>query len=393
MINWLKVKAFQLADKITLANDPFDEFKRKIVPAHADVTLDNIEQLFFQQIQDQFLLSNGIFTIRKTYPGEAIDLGDQALWHGMYCAMLANRYMKTKDDKTLRYLTLGLAAAWNILLEKELLVRGRDPVTGRFEDDASNDTLTGILAACFYAKKAGVDIKPLIFPVVNELLDHDYSLVDQDGKPTTFGKLEQGILTDPLRLTLLLACLKVADVAGHPVAQDHYVNLRDRYRSLIPYALVQLKGPLVNLGQDYDVWRAAMHLQVLKVLDTSLFDPCTQGLQRIWRLSEKSYNPFLMRLCFAENTFNRGRERLTEFDPLNRGLQLETDNTSKLESLGLIRVLWKSQNMASQPLPFWMMDQQDFFWQRNLFSLGGWKGYTDERMRFSGLDFLCAYWF
>lgn len=387
LANLIKTKGIRFADFLTKHHDLFDEFTRPILlPANA-MPLEEMEAFFFKQIQDDFILSNGIFTIRKVYAMETVDLGDQALWHGIYTAMLAKKFLST-GDKSVKLLLDTSLVAMKQLFQNGFLVRGRDPISNAIQDDVSNDALTGIMAGIYFATKAGGNTVDLAEMIGTELINHNYALVNQDGSPTTYGQLENGILTDPLRITLLLAMLHTCVLAGYSKAFWHFVRLSMKYENLIPYAYVRL----IWLYKDYDMHRAALHLYVLEQGPTvEISNLAAQGLERIWSFARKSMNPWVGALCGHPCV-----ERLAEFDIAARGLQVQMTNSDKADhwaKYGVRIILWNDNWEASQPLPFWAIGSQDFFFQRDLFSLDNWEGATDTSLRFSGLDFLCAYWF
>lgn len=385
--NLIKTGGIRFADFLTNHHVVFDKFTRPIIPPAAPMSLEDMESYFFKQIQASFILSNGIFTIRKVYDSEPVDLGDQALWHGIYTAMLAKKFLST-GDKSVKLLLDASLVAMKQLFQNGFLVRGRDPVSGAIQDNVSNDALTGIMAGIYFATKAGANTADVAAMIGTELINHNYALVNQDGSPTTYGQLENGVLTDPLRITLLLAMLRTCVLAGYVPAFEHFVKLSMKYGSLIPYAYVRL----IWLYKDYDMHRAALHLYVLEQGPTvEISNLAAQGLERIWKFAERAQNPWVGALCGHLCV-----DRLKEFDPVVRGWQIERINSTKADywkQWGIRFIIWNDRWEASQPLPFWAMGTQDFFFQRDLFSLDNWQGSTDAHLRFSGLDFLCAYWF
>jgi hypothetical protein len=405
LLSLLKATAIKATDLVNSSYDPFDEFTRPIL-RRTSMTLGGKSAAFDQQLRANFILPNGVFNYRLVYDGEPLDLGDQCLWHGICTATYAWKYAVTHDPAdaaTLRDLLTAMAVhhygpnLW--------LIRGITPDKSRFADDASNDSLTGHLAGLWFGWKYGdaacqVIASSILKCTAEELLENNDSLMRQDGTPTTYGKLVDGWKTDPLRLTLALG---VYAAAGYTLKDgrfaDRYLKLYNTYREIVGF-------PKVNLlwwGKEYDTPRAAMHLCVLADLfqtpcETS--DRVRYGLKRIWEMEHKTADPYLFGLaakhgCVRSEEIPRVMSRLHEYEVEERGTQLERLNSKDAaywKDHGVKFFMWGGHLRASQPLPFWKIGSQDFFPQRNLFSVDNYAGSTDARLKYAGLDFLASYW-
>jgi hypothetical protein len=220
----------------------------------------------------------------------------------------------------------------------------------------------------------------MLLPWVKNLKEHNWALVAQNGQPTPFGQLDNGIImTDPLRITLLLAILSLA-MAYDPSYHADYVQLYAKYKPILAYPKVKL----LWLDTSYDTHRAAISLHILYWMTRD--EVYKKGLKRIWRISKKSNNAWVAVLCaeaIEENVDNYVENVLCTFDYQIRQFgNMQTLNT------GWPSVKWGDKYRAKKPLPFNKRGSQDFFWQRHPFSLAEWVGVTVPDTFHSGLDFL-----
>jgi hypothetical protein len=238
--------------------------------------------------------------------------------------------------------------------------------------------------------------------VADELINHNYALVLPNGKPTEFGALINGLLTDPLRLALCLCILKVASkITGEPLYEQHYRKIERSYNAggLAAYA----KAKLVTIEKKYDSHRAAICLSILADLEDegSLKTSYQKGLLRTWAIEHKSGNSWIAFLSARQNPLtvseiNQAKKTLLEFTVEKKlAGNLETKNSDKgdqLKQYGVRLMKWGGQWVTSQPLPRWMSGTQDFIWQRSLYSADNWMGNTIPDTYHNGGDFLVAYW-
>jgi hypothetical protein len=95
------------------------------------------------------------------------------------------------------------------------------------------------------------------------------------------------------------------------------------------------------------------------------------------------------------------RHVLGEFEMTKKRWPLEVENAGKRLS-GFNNQSWvvktwddKGTPRSYQPIPLWAMGSQDFFWQRNRFSVNDHAGVTTPAQassRHNGGDYLCAYY-
>lgn len=361
-INLIKVGAIWLADTINRLFDPFEE---KVFNDVAD--LRDLEAKFSKDIEANFK-NGGWFLYQKSMPEDA---GDHALFQSLYTGYRALK---------------GNLDSYNLpdLFINDRLIRGYR-ADGSPNDTTSNDSATGMVFAlyCLYQYVTPRLASRLITRWAQRVIDDGYALADQNGVPTKYGQLEDGWKTDPLRMTLLLVLLSLAAKIDRGTFEPHYEKLRNKYREILPYPKVRL----LWWDTDYDTHRAAIHLHILWQLsrDTIYKD----GLLRLHRIAKKENNAWVQVLCSPV----LGPEELNltilnTFDPYFRSRgNIQTKNSGTVDS-----IKWGSKTRAKQTLPIWRRGSQEFFWQRNMFSLDEWTGNETANTWHSNLDFLLAYW-
>ncbi len=414
LIESLKAAAICGADLANKINDPFDDFTRPALPKEPKKLCD-LESEFYQDLVSNFWGCDGqVLLHRLPLPlGSPLDTGDQAIWHGVYTAVLAIRYhLQTAEKQTDTYGYL-VDAVKGLQLHQMVhgealprLVRGVSDDCKTWQDDASNDSATGHLLGIYCVWKYG---PPALQPVLQvlaaglgtELLAHHHGLAGPDGKPTTYGALEQGWKTDPLRISLALAIYAVAaTVCRAKPFMDAYSDLWKKYHRLASYPKVKLWW----LDNQNDTHRAAIHLALLADTTTGKpRDEYVKGLDRIEDMTAKIGNVWVNALCqfgrggaiLRPGTRETTRKVLSEFTLKNKQYNIGHDNEIDprwQQEPWFRKVLWNGTYMANQPLPRWLVRTQDFFWQRNLRSLDVGSAGAQPDSRLNGGDYLAAYW-
>jgi hypothetical protein len=430
--NPIKIGAIWTTDFLNWIYNPFDEITRAPDPKYQELLFVKAKKFENDLIQN-FLLYGTVWNYRIPF-GAPTDTGDQILNHGVSTAYWAIKYSMTKDPDDLVQLNnsvTGLQLHQTIHGEaKRRIIRGFRPMTSAeqalytqptswtsgdqlffthgnwvIEDSPSNDSASGHLFGIYHAWKYGppsiqAQCYGLIRGLADELVENNYSLINADGSDTEFGQLIQGVLTDPLRLSLCLAVFKVAEeIIGGGIYQKHYLKLRGIYGRLALYAKVKLWW----WDNDNDTPRAAMQLFILAELeaDSEWFHLYVKGLARVWRVVHKTGNTFV---AVLNNKYQKGnlispeilsyKNRLLEFTLEDKQFDVQKINstdTSYLSSQNVNVFNWNGNVRSSQPLPMWMLGAQDNFWQRNLNSVDNWIGQTQATQQFNGMDFLSAY--
>jgi hypothetical protein len=374
MFSWIKILAIKLADVVNKISDPWDKFMRPVFPPPNQMLLKDKALSFETDYMARFFDSSTSF-FQYMIPWNT---GDQSLWHGIASTMWAFRNKVVGDGKMVAACIDGLTKHQ----PNGFLMRGK--VGDKVEWSTSNDQASGHLAGLFFTGQ-----KDLCHQWTAQIIDHKYAMTEPDGTVTKFGQLENGILTDPLRLTLLLAILKYAG------EDAHYKKLLSKYGALAQYPKVRL----ATIGKSYDTHRAAIHLSILNDLDPG----CSyykDGLKRMVPEATADGNVWVMLLAARAGIsvdVEIVKKVLWEFDTITR-LQgnierLNSKDAALWESRGIKFKQWNGELQATQPLPRWVCGSQDFYWQRNLRSVDNHAGHTGAADTFhSGVDFLVCYW-
>lgn len=382
-----------LLDFVNSHFEPWEDPNRPLDEKYPE-TLEVKAYKFGEDMKKFHMLDLGIWSYKLP-----IDTGDQALWHGYNTAMFALKYSVTGAKEDLDRLldcTDGLYQHQRTTAEaKPRLVRGVD-MNGMFEDNVSNDQASGHLLGIYFLYKYGDGhcrwhATRLITGLAEELLSNDMCLINLDGKPTKFGRLVNGFLTDPLNLTLAMATLRLAyKLTNRLEFLMKYQQLADRYFHIIPYANFRV---LWN-WQTSTGLRAAIHYTILCDLENShdLHRQFLRGLLRTWSMEKKGLNPsiyFMLRRqvlvdpAMLEKVVNRLKEMT---------LEDKQTNVEKTNSLDYPTVLWGGHKRARSPIPRWKMGAMDNFDSRHPYSVDDWIGNKTGDTSYSGCDFLFAYW-
>jgi hypothetical protein len=426
--NPIKIGVIWSTDLLNWIYDPFKEFTRPVDPKYQELLFVKAKK-FEDDLLQNFLLYGVIWNYRKPLDG-SIDTGDQALWHGVSTAYWALKYSMTQDPEDLFQLNnsvIGLQLHQTIHGEsKPRLIRGFramaatdyerikyvSPVSWTngdqkfftkdqlvIEDNVSNDGTSGHLFGIYYAWKYGTPeiqalCSTLIRGLADELTANEYSLINADGSHTQYGELIQGVLTDPMRLSLCLAIFKVASViTGDSIYDEHYLKLRSFYWHLILYPKVKLWW----WDNDNDTPRAAMQLYILAELEeNSRWSYLYKwGLKRVCKVVRKTSNSFVELLNAKFNTpSGRYKDRLSEFTLEDKQFDTQKMNSTDLgylTSQNIELFQWNKHLRSNQPLPVWKLGSQDFMFQRNLNSVDNYEGRMQPTQQFNGMDFLICW--
>lgn len=428
MIDSLKASMLWLSDRLHF--DPYEDFNRPFFPA------DPIKSLYAicTEAEDDlkaFEILGGRIVVNRLPRDGSIDTGDQATWHGIYTAMAAWRYSVKPNEATglqLMKLVEGLR-----LHQPKI---GRDPLTDDAYDgilcrgvkqngtggsiiqwDASNDSACGHLAGLWWAWKEGRGLvsrmtSNLIGAWATNIYQHDGALINPiTDKPTEFGKLENGILTDPLRVTLLMAIYGAAYrmTGNNALFRGLGQECAERHHALIPYGKVRWW----KFDNHNDLHRAAIQLRIM--FESGIYnkwaDEIIEGMKRLYAIGRRQENPWVCLLVMPCQTASgmdefrawvrgvlsefslsdkRWNKSVSNLNPANQKETMIFMSSSKVWRSPVVK--FGGQLVSLQPLPFWTRGSQDFFWQRHPYSVVDWQGYGEGDTRHNMGDFLCAYW-
>jgi len=404
----LKVGALKVTDVINNIFDPFEEFIRDAEP------IDEFLVLKAERFEDDLLKNFSFFDGKILHYRKALtykdDWADQALFHGCYTAAFAFKHKAVGTTNSRAQLLKCIDGLdMHQMVDREpvrRLVRGFGP-DGSWTDDCSNDSVGGHICGIYFAWLYGDDeIKSrcnnLAMGIADELINNNYCLINADRTPTRFGRLINGLLTDPLRLAHCLTILKVAASTSN---QKRYIDAYDevvrKYNTgcLSKYA----KAKLVTLDTRYDTHRAAFLLTILFELekDEGLKKCYAQGVLRVFDYVKKEGNAWVTFLAHRvaqidDKHIQQSLKTLKEFSvEAKQAGNIERINSTQADSWkkkGVNFFKWGGKLVASQPLPVHLMGQQEFRWQRDAHSVDDWVGAKSPDTLFNGGDYLVAYW-
>lgn len=387
LLSYVKAYLILLAEWLTERFEPYKLSRWPLASGNLGAMADD----FYVRLPDFTIRGGTIVQSRIPLdPKLPHDLGDQAIWHGYATAMQAIRFYRepsAANKATLSKFIVGLADQQ----PSGVLIRGIDD-DGRIQEDASNDSATGHLVGLYFAYIFGdhdhsARATELIGEWASDLLDHGYTLTNLDGTPTTYGALEQGWKSDPLRITLLLAILALAWTATHDEAFNiHYNALWEKYSPLVRGLPFRFFG----LEKYPDLHRGAMHLYILANLrsDRSPFLP---GLAAYARLAQYQGNVLMAILCTPAilPDWNMIGSVLSTFSVVAK----DTNPGRQLSSGWPDKKKWAGQWVSTTPIPKWQKRTQDYEWARHPYSLDSGLEGQEADSRFNGSDFLFAYYF
>ena len=408
--NILKIGLIWVTDVVNRWWTPFKPFTRPFVPKRTELLYNKAKQ--FEANLSNFLHDGIVYDSTMSFGTMYDDVGDEALWHGITVAMWAIKYSVTKkscDLEQIRNVMRGLDLHQTAHGESvRRLIRGvQDPADpkGSFIDDVSNDGASGHILGIYYAWLHGDDdikqkAEVLVRGIADEVLNNKYCLIGPTGAPTSFGRLVNGLKTDPLNLTLCLAILRVAyAITVEAKYITAYNEVLEVYGSAHYYNYPKISFMTFNNWNDDH--RAAIHLSILADFDNKKFK---RGLERLWKLNKNSGNAWVAYLCGKHIDITAAELmpciiRMNEFyiEDENNTEKINTTNPA-VAALGIkLRkyvILWfmKGKTVAEQPLPLHWTGSQDFRWQRCAYSTDDWIGSTVPNQTFFGVDFLIAYW-
>jgi hypothetical protein len=405
------VGLLKTSDLINSLIDPFDNFTRAVEPPYSEFLSLKAERFEEDLFENFAFLGGKIIHYRKTSDPNADDWADQALWHGMYTAMLAFKYRVINTSRVRDQLLLcmdGLDMHQCVGREPvRRLIRGVSPDGTKWTDNCSNDSATGHIGGIYYAWLYGDDAvklraASLAQGIADELINNNWSLINADKTPTTYGALIQGLITDPLRLAICLCILKVtAKITSLKKYQDAYAQIEKKYNTadLAKYSQMQL----VTIDSYTATHRAAWMLSILAEIeeDKELQKAYAQGAYRVFDYCKKQGNSWITFLVsrvakidteYLQQAVKTLQEFSVEAKAAGDVQKVNSTDAAAWKAKGIKFFKWSGQLASSQPLPVWKVGQQDIRWQRGQYDVDDWVGVTKPDTLYNGGDFLAAYW-
>ncbi len=400
MLNILKGALLGLVDKLNVVADPFQEFTRpcrEVDPA----TLSQRDRIAWKDIQDNWLFGPKREFYWSMNPN---DLGDMAIWHGLYTATCALR----KDWPALAAAVSGMEKL-QFLGGNSRLARGADAVDGphrvdpsrqyyvedgyTWTDNVSESTLLGHLFGIMLCIDTPEEPRAakMATELARQLAKDGYRLLNQDGTPAKFGDLRPGLTTAPIRLAALACTFLLA---------SHFEKgeFRSEYDKLIRENMDSILRPethVLFVHPWYQDLIAYLALTILFQCNRKKFGDALAGM---WAKNRKEGNTFYAACvvwCLGKRAI-QPRDRDSALFTLR---EFSITVPSGLKHAGAVDlttskdVAWftwgfgsKKMEVSKQPVPVHMRPPQDVVWQRCPYGLKG-----DSSEEFNFMDFCLAY--
>jgi len=399
---------------------------------------------FNQEIEKWHITPEGLLAYEILWPppkGEMVptSFADMAIWTGCYLGAESFRYAvtgKLDAKKRVDQCVEGLGLIQKVTGVPGLIARSvrrriqypnhdRTPEgayphlpsinetwrvgNGPFSDyewlgDVSSDQLDGVVFGEAIAfdlspeKETRDKIKWQITQIADHLLYNDMRIVDSTGKGTRHGDFTLGLLSEPLNSLIALSLLKTAGrVSGDKTYLNSYQNLvREGYA----HQTVGARDPWWEFfaginHSDNNLAFLAYFTLLLYEENPKLLSLYQKSLNRAWKVVRGEGNPFFTWIYHA--LIGEGQnDHLAIEDALENLRRFPKDRVDwpvRNSDRKNICKAWfsdrKSKPQACFPLPLDERPTSSFEWRENPYRLDGPGG---GGVRFSGVDYLLAYW-
>lgn len=360
-------------------------------------------RLYWEDIQSSWIKGGSFYW--SMLPNE---IGDMAIWHGLYAATCA-----FKGDRDALLVAMEGMKKLQSLGGLSRIHRGADTLDGPhsidpskkyyedagfiYIDEVSESTLIGHLFGLWAIQHCRIpdDMKAKAKSMASELAaqvsSDGYRLLNHDGTVARFGDLRPGVGTAPIRIAAL-ACLLL--MGGR----------MDEYERLVKDNMGSICHPETHL-----LWMNAAYAQVLAYLVLTVLimrDPnegrrkqFKAALMDQWGKTKEQGNAlylYLVALCtgFSDpKKFEQAGIGMDEFnlDPAKGPLTKGPPRSNSENPVGVAFQSWgwgsKKKRISLQPIPVWQREPTDFVWQRTPYELCGGSNST-----YNGMDFCLAYY-
>ncbi|HWB98231.1 MAG TPA: hypothetical protein VG672_16070 [Bryobacteraceae bacterium] len=229
-----------------------------------------------------------------------------------------------------------------------------------WKTDTSSDELDGhfFFYAQYYDLVAATpqekeDVRAVVRAIADHLLDHNYSLVDWDGKVTRWAFFDPASLNDnpdhwAERGLNSLSILSYLKVAGHITGDRKYRQAYDRLVREHKYA-TNVMVPKISVGpgsgnQSDDEMAFMSFYNLLKYeTDGELLQKYGYALANYWAIERLELNPFFNFLAAASLTGKKFTDAYRTYDLTPTGNWLE-ESIETLRRLPLDRIDWRHTN-------------------------------------------------
>ena len=373
---------------VDLVNGAPKPFNRPMLPdpsipfLNEDSHLRNIMAAAEHEIEG--FVKDGAFVAQKPN-----DLGDAAIWQGVYTAMAAMRWHVQPSPKTQTALVLA-STALSRYINRGVLCRGamprdlegilfhRDPSKTYYDDDgfvfredASLDSLVGVMFGAAIANRfGGPEVAAILAGPLKELSSSftkaGFKLISRDGKPTTHGNCTPGVIQAPVRI---IAAALPSLVSGG----EEWKGIAGRFAPEFAVPDTQIPGKMS--------WVNA-HLAILSTLTFVAAAPeGAPGLKE----AKRGLASLLSKYTDAGNSFLVFAAAVLGASVSSEQLDKATKALLEFPVGAKPAAVIGPDAPADQPVPAWKRPPADVFWQRNPYTQKG-----SESNEYTRLDFLLA---
>lgn len=404
MLNFFKGLLLGAVDKFNVMADPFQEFTRpcrEVDPA----TLEQRGRIAWKDIQDNWLFGPKREFYWSMKPN---DMGDMAIWHGLYTATCALR----QDGPALERAVGGLEKL-QFLGGNSRLARGADGIDGAhgtdpsrkyytedgyvWTDNCSESTLIGHLFGLMLCIDTPQEARAgrMATELARQIIKDGYRMLNQDGAPARFGDLRPTATTAPIRIAAL-ACTFL--LASH-FERDEFRSEYDKFVKCHMESLMHPETHVLFVHPWYQDLIAYLALTILFQCDGDAKnrEKFADALLGMWRKNRKEGNTLyaacvawcLGKSALAPRDRDSAMFTLREFN-ITVPSGLKTPGKVDLtKDLSVAQFTWgfgsKKMTVSKQPVPVWMRPPQDVVWQRCPYGLSG-----EESNTYNYMDFCLA---
>lgn len=248
-------------------------------------------------------------------------------------------------------------------------------------------------------EKVKAMVRQDVADIANHIWDHGLKIVDQDGKPTQYGKIEAGPFYGYNAMIALNFFRLAARITGDSHFEDVHRQLIKRYYD--QYVAAMIAG-FSDVTKYYNYNLAAMSLYHLLGLesDRKIRRHYETGFDYGWWRWVKDDDQSFFNFIYAavrggqdkDRAIERAIDTLARFPeqlPFHAPRVINSDKAWLVDHDDPFSGL-RGQTVARFPLPPGVGPVHDFRWQRNPRELDG--GSNDDFTEFPGSDYQLAYW-
>ena len=321
------------------------------------------------------------------------DLGDSAIWQGVYTAMTVLRWRinpTTENQMAMFAASTALSKhfyrgildrgavpqslASQLISQNPSKVYHTDPDGYIHYEDASLDSLLGVMFGAAMVNRLGdSDSKGVMAdPLKNfstKFTSNNFILTNRDGSATPYGNCTPGFMQAPVRIL-------AATLPGLISGSNDWQSIANKYSDEFVTTDTQIPGKISWVNADLAILANMTYLIAAPSYAPSL-SKVTAGLRTLMSKYADAGNSFLICGCKAfgvtptDSQYSKASKILSEF---SLGPKPKTGFNAGAPP-------------ALQPVPVWQRPPGDILWQRDPYTCTG-----SDANQYSRLDYLIAHY-